>query len=126
MIQSRWLQNSITGFVAVVLLAAVLMAFLQGIKAGQSKTVLANAATLQEGFQHFYNDQGRYPTALEFSDNNLMRSYITNFPPQEFASGPCEKSFDYRNPSPRSYELQFCLPKGRSGWPAGWSLVKSQ
>jgi hypothetical protein len=81
-------------------------------------------AVLQRGFQYFYNDQGRFPTALEFSDTNLMRSYMTNFPPQQFVSGPCEKSLEYKSATSQTYELQFCLPKGKSGWPAGWSVVK--
>jgi hypothetical protein len=124
MTQSPWFQNTITTVVAVVLLLVLFFAFVQGNRAGQSKMVLENTAAIQKGFQYFFNDQGRYPTALEFTDNNLMRSYITHFPPEEFAAGSCEKSFDYKSSSPRTYELQFCLPKGRAGWPAGWSLVK--
>lgn len=124
MIQSRWSQNILLGLLLVILALLVWWGWSNGVRSAQSKRIVKDAKAITDGFKEFYKDQNRYPATTEFSDNNLMRPYITNFPPQEFPSELCQKNFDYFNANPQTYELRFCLPKAVSGFPAGWNTLK--
>lgn len=124
MIQSRWSQNIFLGLLLVILALLVWWGWGNGVSSAQSKRIAKDAQVITEGFKEFFKDQNRYPTTGEFQNNNLMRPYIVNFPPQEFTSEICSKSFDYFNATPQTYELRFCLPKAVSGYPAGWNTLK--
>lgn len=124
MIQSRWSQNILLGLLVVILGLLVCWGWSNGVRSAQSKRIVKDAQAITEGFKEFYKDQNRYPTTGEFQNHNLIRPYVTNFPPQEFPSELCSKSFDYFNATPQTYELRFCLPKSSGGFPAGWSTVK--
>jgi 4-amino-4-deoxy-L-arabinose transferase-like glycosyltransferase len=98
---------------AVVLLFIVFWAAII-IQTGQQATKALN---------YFYQDQNRYPSALEFDDQNTMLSYFTSFPLPEFISASCSKSFDYKRPSDNSYGLSFCLPAANGQFSSGWNTV---
>jgi type II secretory pathway pseudopilin PulG len=123
MLQSHWSQN--TFIVALLIILAVLgfWGWSNGLAASRSKAIVKDAKSIQQGFEHFHADQNRYPTTDEFTDANLMRSYLSNFPPQNFPNKVCPKSFDYYNPSPQTYELRICLPKAASGYNQGWNTL---
>lgn len=124
MIQSRWSQNILIGLLLVILATLVWWGWNNGVKSAQSKRVVKNANAIVEGFKEFYKDQNRYPTTGEFQNNNLMRPYIVNFPPQEFPSETCSQSFDYFNATPQTYELRFCLSKKVGNYQIGWNTLK--
>jgi hypothetical protein len=124
MIQSRWSQNLLLGFLIAVLLGLGFWGWQNGVRAAQSKRIVKDAQVLTEGFKEFYKDQNRYPSTGEFENVNLMRPYVTNFPPQEFPTAQCAKTFDYFNSSPQNYELRFCLPKAVGGFESGWNTFK--
>lgn len=124
MIQSRWAQNILLGFLAVLLIVLVLWGWSNGVSSAQSKRIIKDAQSIKQGFAEFYKDQNRYPSTVEFEDLNLMRNYITNFPPQEFVSNLCQKNFDYFNSTSDMYELRFCIPKATSGFQVGWNTLK--
>ncbi|HEX3099358.1 MAG TPA: hypothetical protein VHQ41_00090 [Patescibacteria group bacterium] len=124
MIQSRWSQNILLGFLVVVLALLSLWGWNNGVKAAQSKRVVKDAQAMTAGFTEFYKDQNRYPATTEFTNNNLLRPYIANFPPQTFPSKTCPNTFDYYNASPQTYELRFCLSKAVSGFNIGWNTLK--
>lgn len=123
MIQSRWSQNVLLGLLVVVLILLGLWGWSNGVRAAKSKRVVKDAQAMAAGFKEFYKDQNRYPSTVEFDDNNLMRNYITNFPAQQFPSPVCSKSFDYFNPSSDTYELRFCLLKATAGFNIGWNTL---
>ncbi len=124
MIQSRWSQNILLAFVAVVLLLLTVWGWSSGVRAAKSKRTLKDAQAITQGFAEFYKDQNRYPSTVEFDDNNLMRTYISNFPPQQYSTPTCPKIFDYFNPSADTYELRFCLSKSVDSYVAGWNTLK--
>ncbi len=124
MLQSNWSQNTLIGLAAVVLVVLCAWGWNNGLKASRSKTIIKDARAIQEGFKHFRTDQNRYPTTGEFEQENVMRAYLSNFPPQSFPSEGCEKSFDYYSANPEVYELRICLPKAASGFAAGWNTLK--
>ena len=95
-----------------------------GVRAAQSKRIVKDAKVITEGFKEFYKDQNRYPANTEFDEPNLLRPYITNFPPQEFSTEVCPETFDYYNASPQVYELRFCLSKAVNGYAVGWNTLK--
>jgi hypothetical protein len=124
MIQSNWSQNLMIGLLAVILITLTWWGVNNGIKAAKSKRVVKDALTIKEGFEEFYKDQNRYPANTEFEDPNIMRKYITNYPPQEFMTGDCSKSFEYYSGSPQTFELRFCIPKSASGFEEGLNVLK--
>lgn len=124
MIQSRWSQNVFLGLLIVILVLLSWWGWSNGVRAAQSKRIVKDAQAMKQGFAEFYKDQNRYPATTEFSNNNLMRPYIVNFPPQTFTTAACPQTFDYFNASPQVYELRFCLPKAVSGFQAGWNTLK--
>jgi hypothetical protein len=114
-------------FATVILLWSFTAAFRSGKNVAQSEFVLQTADSLATGLEYFYNDQGRYPSALEFMDQSIMVNYFTVFPPVEFMSQTCQSNFVYKRPTLKNYQLNFCLPKAAAGWPVGWSqIVKSK
>lgn len=124
MIVSRWSQNILLGLLVVILLLLVWWGWSNGVRAAQSNRIVKDAQSIKEGFKEFYKDQNRYPSTGEFTDSNLIRPYVTNFPPQNFPTANCPRSFDYFNSNPQTYELRFCLPKAAAGFPAGWNTLK--
>ncbi len=126
MLQSRIGQNISITFLTVFVVTLLAWGAWNGVRAARSRTILNNAKAMTQGFAHFYTDQQRYPSIVEFQDNNVMRAYITNYPPQEFISGACAKNFEYLNPSAKSYELRVCLPEGVDGYRTGWNSIKTK
>lgn len=113
---------------AILLALAVFViwrAVINGSRAAQSRQVLKDATAIKVALDYFYKDQNRYPSIDEFKDQNIMRQYFSNFPPQEFVSGVCDSSFDYVNTFRNDYELRFCMPKGVRGYQTGWNAFKS-
>lgn len=124
MLQSRWSQNILIAGSAIVLILLCWWGWSNAVRAAHSKTIIKEAKTIQQGFKHFYEDQNRYPTTGEFEDANIMRSYLTNYPPVSFPTKNCPKSYDYYSASPGVYELRVCLPKAVAGFTVGWNILK--
>jgi len=124
MFSARWLQNLILSFLALALSLSLWLAIVSGIRAGKSTVILKNTEALQYGLNYFFKDQNRYPTALEFADPNIMANYLTSFPAQDIAGGPCQKTYGYRSDTAKTYELNFCLPKASAGFAAGWNKIQ--
>lgn len=113
--------------VAVILLWAIAAGWSKGQKLAASEQVIANADQLIKGFEFFYNDQDRYPTAVEFSNQAIMSIYFNTFPPKVFAGGPCTESYSYKRNSASEYLLGFCLPTAAGGYQQGWNqLIQSR
>ncbi len=108
---------------AVILFWAIHSGSDTGKNLAQASMVSQNAQFLAQGFDFFYQDQNRFPSALEFADNNLMNGYYANFPPLSFASQVCPESFIYKRPSAKSFEINFCLPAGFSTYSKGWNKI---
>ena len=123
MIQSRWSQNLLLGFLVVVLALLVWWGWSNGVRSAQSKQVVKDAQSMVAAFKEFHNDQNRYPANTEFQDVAIMRAYLSNFPPQSFTTNLCMKSFDYFNDTPQTYELRFCLPKAVNGFKEGLNTL---
>lgn len=117
----------IAGIVALVLLTIGLLwlAITNGQRSAQSRQTVKDAVAITKALEYFYQDQDRYPSSDEFTDQNVMRQYLNNFPPQEFNSTVCPDSFDYVNTFRSDYELRFCLPKGVQGYQTGWNSIKA-
>lgn len=122
-----WKILKIFGFsLAVIVTVAVLwMAIVNGQRSAQSRQIVKDVESITQALEYFYQDQGRYPSINEFDDQNVMRQYLSNFPPQQFVSGICDKSIDYVNTFRSDYELRFCLPKSVKGYRTGWNAIKS-
>lgn len=119
MIQARWSQNILLGFLVVVLVLLAWWGWSNGVRSAKSKRVVKDANAIVAAFKLFHADQNRYPATTEFEENTVMRAYLTNFPPKNFTSKLCSKSFDYFNASSQTYELRFCLPKAVNGFKEG-------
>jgi type II secretory pathway pseudopilin PulG len=112
--------------ILVILLALLLTwSFSSGKKAAQSRQIIKDSKTILSALEYFYQDQNRYPSINEFNDQNVMRQYMNNFPPQEFTSEVCAKTFEYQNSFRSDYELRICLPKAKGDYQLGWNAIKS-
>lgn len=105
------------------MLLSVYLGLSAGKRAAQAMAVWSNVKELAGGLDYFYNDQNRYPTALEFQDRNLMLNYFVNFPSRGFASAQCPDTYDYQYFSGRQVELDFCLPTAAAGKNRGWNKL---
>lgn len=123
MIQARWSQNILLGFLVVLLVLLTWWGWSNGVRSAKSKRIVKDAQVMTQAFKEFHNDQNRYPATTEFKDNAVMRTYISNFPPQTFTSELCEKSFDYFNANSQTYELRFCLPKAVNSFKKGLNTI---
>lgn len=124
MIQSRWAQNTLLGFLVVVLVLLVWWGWSNGVRSAKSKQIVKDAQSMAAAFKEFHNDQNRYPATTEFQDVKVMGAYLSNFPPQNFTTELCLKSFDYFNATSQTYELRFCLPKAVKGFEEGWNTIR--
>lgn len=122
-----WKIFKIAALTALVILTALLLwlAVINGQRSAQSRQIVKDVNAIKQGLEYFYQDQNRYPAVSEFDEQNVMRQYLSNFPPQEFASGVCTESISYQNNFRNDYELRFCLSKGVKGYRAGWNSIKS-
>ncbi len=123
MFSTRLMQNFLLGFLGLVLVLGVWWMGLSGVRAGKSNAIIKNASMLKQGVQYFFNDQNRYPTALEFQDRNLMLNYFSAFPPQAITGGPCSQTYNYTSATAKTFVLEFCLPRAAAGFAAGWNKV---
>ena len=118
--------------ILTVLLAAVILflAIIKGLGAGQqaaeAQVEIQTAKNLASGFQYFYGDQNRFPSAVEFADSSVMAAYFNNFPPANFISANCNENFVYKNISDKNFQLDFCLPTAVGGYQAGWNVINGQ
>src|SRR4051812_7858276 len=80
---------------AVFLLVSLARGAQTGKAQAQAEVTASNAHSLTAAFQSFYQDQDRFPSAVEFSEPNIMRNYLSAFPPVEFTSSACASAFIY-------------------------------
>jgi hypothetical protein len=109
--------------VAVVLLLVTFIGIGAGQNKAQSEAIYATTQAFSRGFENFYNDQDRYPTASEFSDEKIMGNYFIPFPGSLFGSAACATNYTYKRPSLGQFQLFFCLPSGTAGLGSGWNSV---
>lgn len=111
---------------AAVLLLAILLGANSGRTAAQAQIIAQTASNLSSGLNYFFSDQNRFPTATEFSDQNLMLNYFSTWPPVDFGTGACSQSYIYKRVSANSYQLSFCLPQATGKFQQGWNSVNGQ
>lgn len=121
---NKFLRYGLIVLLGILVLIGFWWALASGSRAAKSKQILKDVAAIQEGLEFFYDDQERYPSTDEFADSNLMRGYLSEFPPQQFPSAKCSQTYQYINTFAQSYELRFCLPAAKNGYQAGWNTVK--
>lgn len=112
--------------VAVILLLSLSFGYDNGRMYAQSEVVKHNVQSLSAGLEYFFQDQERYPTALEFADQPQMAAYFDSFPPENFTGSQCSESFIYKRPDISSYQLNYCLLKSFGGESAGWHKIEIQ
>lgn len=108
---------------AVILLLAVFSGISNGHKISQAEMLVQTSKNASLSLQYFYQDQNRYPTALEFDDQSLMLNYMSNFPLPDYPSSGCGESFIYKRPDANAFQLSFCLPVSSEGYAAGWNTI---
>ncbi len=124
--QKPWFKIIIFLFVLIVLLGLSWWGYVNGQKAAKSKQVVKDVKSVISALEYFKADQNHYPSIDEYADNNIMRNYLSNFPPVQFVSDVCDSSYNYYSSNPQSYELRFCLSKSVSGYKKGWNSIMSK
>jgi hypothetical protein len=111
---------------AVILLLATLQGISSGNQVAASQSVSESAQNLQKGIEYFYQNENRFPTAVEFADQATMAGYFTNFPPKDLPSKQCSQSYLYKRISDSSYQLSFCLPTSVNNSKKGWNTISQE
>ena len=115
-----------------VLVAAVvlLMVILWGRSSGQNRAVAESTVTTVDeitvALDYFYQDQGRYPSAVEFEDQNVMGIYFSKFPVIFTPTKQCPEPLVYKRPKTGFYQLNFCLPKSSGAFQKGWNSYSQE
>lgn len=122
-ISTRFTQNLLVTFTVIILLLAVLWGYVAGSRAGKSEVILKNTQVVADGLKLFFADQNRYPSSQEFADQDIMLGYFNLFPFADITGGSCNKTYSYYSVTPKSYQLNFCLPKARNGFTSGINQV---
>jgi hypothetical protein len=108
---------------AVVLLLVIVWGIARGKSIAQAKIIVQTSQNTVKALKYFYQDQNRYPSAVEFADQNLMLNYMSNFPLPDYPSSVCSQSFDYKRSDDNDFQLSFCIPIADGGFKAGWNTV---
>jgi hypothetical protein len=108
---------------AVVLFMVLMWAMNKGKRQAEAELIIQNTQAIQESLEFFFRDQNRYPSALEFSNLNIMNSYLNPYPPLKLVSKSCNETFVYKRPAPVVYQLNFCLPIATKGFKQGWNVI---
>jgi len=124
-------QNRIWQFVTVTCMAVIFIytiqhAFSGGRTDAQAEAVFKESQELSKALDFFYNDQGRFPSAFEFtesSDKNILKVYTEHFPPKQVRSQTCTESFRYERMTPKSYKLLVCISARVEGLVRGWNTL---
>ena len=110
---------------AAVLLLVVVSGMSSGKNLAQAETISASAQALTKAFEFFYNDQNRYPTAVEFTNQNVMLNYLSSYNLPVFVSKICSETLVYKKTLNGGYELNFCLPTAAQNYIKGWNKIQS-
>lgn len=100
-----------------------------GFAYAKSVATYNNVDILNTALGYYFKDQGVYPTADQFYNQQVLRLlYLNGMPKPEDASGACSAytDFVYTQTNPKNFSLKFCLLQGVHGWPAGVNVLSSQ
>jgi hypothetical protein len=110
----------VAGF--ILLLGSVAWGSFSGASRARSLDTLRSVNTLNQALTYYFQDQNQYPTAEQFSNQQILTlNYLTSMPVASDASGSCAKQgqFNYSRPTPQTFSLQFCLTQGVGGLSQG-------
>ena len=110
----------VAGF--ILLLISVAWGGYSGVSRARSLDTLRSVNTLNQALTYYFQDQNQYPTAEQFSNQQILTlSYLSSMPVPTDASGQCSKlaQFDYSRPTSQTFSLQFCLTQGVDGLSQG-------
>lgn len=108
---------------AVILLWEIVAGMQSGKNLAQARVIVSNAGQISQGLEYFFSDQDKFPKPIQFHDRNLMINYFSAFPPQEFLSKVCSKTFQYQQLAEKAFELDFCLPIALQNNHSGWNKI---
>lgn len=109
----------------VILLLTIFSGLKKGKLEAQTEAVLNNTQAINKALEYFFQDQDRYPTAMEFAEPKLMGQYLSLYPIPDIVSENCSNSFRYLRIEPKKYDLFFCLSKDTENSIQGWNKYSS-
>jgi hypothetical protein len=110
----------VAGF--ILLLGSVAWGSYSGASRARSLDTLRSVKTLNQALTYYFQDQNKYPTAEQFSNQQILTlNYLTSMPVPTDANGACstQNQFGYLRPTPQTFSLQFCLTQGVGGLSQG-------
>ncbi|MBI3231962.1 MAG: hypothetical protein HYZ51_02685 [Candidatus Doudnabacteria bacterium] len=122
------MKRNLVNFLIVLLFLGIFLIFInmgfgRSREQEESKMVYKNTLAIQSALKFFSNDYDRFPSAFEFGKTELMQSYFSSFPPKEFITDICQKTWVYGRPAASNYTLDFCLASGVEDLDKGWHKV---
>lgn len=109
---------------AVIFIYSMQLAVARGRIQAKAEAIASESQELLKALDFFYNDQGRFPSAFEFTerqDKNILKAYTENFPPKQISSRTCTESFRYERVTQKSYKLLVCAPVATGDLAQGWN-----
>jgi|SRR6185503_8487970 len=108
----------------IVFMLVMGFAVRSGYRRAQSSILYDNTGQLSLALEYFKQDNNRYPSTNEFTDQNSFGRYLNGFPLKPLTSGICNNSYQYVLINPLMYELDVCLPVSVESLPAGVQKIK--
>lgn len=115
----KYVHIVITIFFILCLMLVGFRAYSNQRLASQTEIVIENTRRLLVGLESYKENYGRYPSEIEFADQNTMLDFFSEFPPKEYLGGVCSQNYFYKNSRPAVYDLRVCLPYEHGTIPAG-------
>ena len=103
----------------------VIQGWRQGQILAQNQMLVAEAVETQLALKYFFADNGRFPTAEEFTDANALGRYLNTFPLEYPQSNACPQNFIYKRLNSDAYEFSLCLPANYQNYPKGWNKLSA-
>ncbi len=119
--------QSVVIAVAVVCFSLVCAkGFQTGVAIARTKLVQQQSGALTKSLALFFADQDRFPSAQEFSDQQIFGVYATPVPITTVASKQCPVVLEYESLTFREFALRYCTPRAVGDVPAGYHEITNR
>lgn len=110
-VEPTYIRNFVISLVLVFLLVVSYMGFRAGQDTAKAELTQKQVAVILAGLKHFYADQDRFPSNVEFNDPEKLGVYVSTIPIKQQVSKLCPKTISYSTFNARTFVLSYCLPK---------------
>lgn len=110
-IQPEHIRGTAIVFAVLCLVIACCFGFFAGRDLARADLAIAQANSIAAGLRHFYADQDRFPSTLEFADRAVFGVYAGGIPLHMVSSKTCPETIGYESLTLRTFSVTYCIPR---------------